>query len=97
MNLNPFNTTCIGLETAEEHQITLNLIRLDIVKLLLLVGGAFVFFTAAKLSRNDAFFYLSGILLGNFASILVLIWFISKLIPKVNSRSLFLNFTFNSF
>lgn len=82
MNLNPFNKTCIGIETAEEYKVSLNLIHLDVIKLALLVGGIFVFFTAPKLSRNDAFFYLSGIFMGNFASILVLIWFLSKLIPK---------------
>lgn len=84
MNLNPFNQTCIGLQTAEEYQVSLNLIRLDLLKLAMLVGGIFVFFSASRLSRNDAFFYLSGISLGNFASVLVLIWFISKLIPKVS-------------
>lgn len=85
MNLNPFNQTCIGIETAKVYRISLNLIRLDLIKLALLIGGIFVFFTAAKLSRNNAFFYLSGVLLGNFASVLVLIWFISKLIPKVKT------------
>ena len=90
VKLNPFNQTCIGIDTAEEYHVSLNLIRLDLVKLALLVGGIFVFFTAAKLSRNNAFFYLSGILLGNFASVLVLIWFISKLFPRVSE----INFNF---
>lgn len=84
MNLNPFNQTCIGLETAEEYKIKLNLIRMDIIKLAMLVGGFLMFFTASSLSNNAAFFYLSGILLGNCASVLILIWFISKLIPKVS-------------
>lgn len=83
MNLNPFNQTCIGLETAEEYKVSLNLIRLDLTKLLLLAGGLLTFFTASSLSRNSAFFYLSAILLGNCASVLVLIYLISKLFPKV--------------
>lgn len=82
MNLNPFNQTCIGLETADEYQVSLNLIRLDLLKLALLAGGAFLFFFASSLSNNDAFFYLTGILSGNFLSILVLVWFISKLFPR---------------
>lgn len=84
MNLNPFNKTCIGLETAEEYQVKLLLIRLDIIKVSMLIGGILMFFTATSLSNNSAFFYLSGVLLGNFASVLILIWFISKLIPKVS-------------
>lgn len=89
MYLNPFNRTCVGLQTAEEYNVTLNLIRLDLIKFALLVGGIFVFFTASKLSRNSAFFYLSGVLLGNVASVLVLIWFISKLIPKVRPDGIY--------
>lgn len=85
MKLNPFNQSCIGLETANEYQVHLQVIRLDLIKLLLLVGGTVMFFSATKLSRNAAFFYISGILVGIFASVLVLIWFMSKLLPKVGS------------
>lgn len=95
MNLNTFNTTCIGLETAEEYQVSLNLIRLDLTKLALLTIGVFVFFSATNLSRNNGFFYIVSVLLGNFASILVLIWFISKLIPKVISYSNLITLTSN--
>lgn len=86
VNLNPFNQTCIGLETAEEYKVSVNLIKLDLTKLLMLVGGLLIFFTAANLSRNSVFFYLTGVLLGNCASILVLIYFLSKLIPKVSLK-----------
>lgn len=88
MNLNPFNKTCIGVESAEEYTVKLNLIRLDLVKFALLFGGIFLFFAAGRLSRNDAFFYLSGISLGNVASILILVWFVSKLFPKVRISSI---------
>lgn len=84
INIDPYNSTCIGIETADEYQVTLNLIRLDVFKLALLIGGLFTFFFAARLSRNSAFFYLSGISVGNVASIVILIWFLSKLFPKVN-------------
>lgn len=84
--LNTFNSTCIGILTAEEYQIFLNLIRLDLVKLALLAVGIFIFFFAENLSRNSLFFYLSGVSVGNVASFLVLIWFISKLFPKVNDN-----------
>lgn len=83
MNLNPFNTTCIGLETAEEYKVSLKLIRTDLLKLAMLAMGLVLFFKASSISRNNFFFYISGIGLGNCASLLVLIWFVSKLIPRV--------------
>lgn len=97
MYLNPFNRTCIGLATAEEYQVSLNLIRLDLIKLALLVGGLFVFFTASTLSGNEAFYYLTGILLGNVASVLITVVFISKLFPRVNCSKLKLSQKFYYF
>jgi hypothetical protein len=84
VKLNPFNHTCIGVSTASEYVVSLQTIKLDLSRLVLLIGGLFVFFLASKLSKNSAFFYICGVLLGVFASVLVLIWFISKLIPKVS-------------
>lgn len=84
IKLNPFNQTCIGIETSSEYFVSLKHIRMDVKKLGLLAGGLLLFFLSAKLSKNSLFFYLCGIFLGIFASVLVLVWFISKLIPKVN-------------
>jgi hypothetical protein len=84
LKLYPFNTTCIGIETSSEYKVNLQLLRVDLTKVILLMTGIFLFFLAPKLSRNSAFYYLCGILLGVSASILVLVWLISKLIPKVN-------------
>jgi NEMP family len=83
--LNPFNQTCIGIETASEYKVMLKKIRMDITKILLFIIGIVVFFLASKLSQNEIFFYLSGMILGVLTSVLILIWFLSKLIPKVCS------------
>lgn len=80
--LNPFNDTCIGIASAEEYKVSLRLITLDLIKLAMLLSGIIVFFAARRLSSNGLFFYLSGISLGNVASLLVLIWFVSKLFPR---------------
>lgn len=82
INLNAFNQTCIGIETSLGYVVEAHQIRLDLSKFILLAGGIITFFLAKKLSDNSAFFYLCGVLLGVFASVLVLIWFASKLIPK---------------
>ena len=86
IKLNPFNQTCIGISTSNEYTVNVLQIRLDLTKFCLLVTGLFLFLLSSKLSKNSAFFYLCGILLGVFASVLVLIWFISKLIPKVSGH-----------
>lgn len=82
MNLNPFNKTCIGMSSAESYSISLNQVQVDPTKLCFLIGGNLLFFMSGVLSHNSLFFYISGISVGNVASLLVLIWFISKLFPR---------------
>ncbi|CAO1405251.1 unnamed protein product [Diamesa hyperborea] len=82
IKLNPFNQSCIGIETGNEYKVFLSLIRMDLTKLTLLFFGIILFFSSAKLSKNSLFFYMTGVLLGVFASFLILIWLCSKLIPK---------------
>lgn len=91
IKLNPFNQSCIGIETANEYKVFLSLIRMDLTKLILLISGVMLFFSSAKLSKNSLFFYMTGVLLGVFASFLILFWFCSKLIPKVSSNFLLLH------
>lgn len=83
LQLDPFNKSCVGVETSSFYTVHLQIIRLDLWRIIYMAVGLFVFFTAASLSQNPLFYYLSGILLGIFASFLVVIYFISKLIPKV--------------
>lgn len=85
IKLDPFNQTCVGIETAHNYTIVLNLIRIDFWKLILLGIGAFIFISAKKLSQTPLFYYLTGIFLGIFASVLVIVYFSSKLFPKVMS------------
>lgn len=82
--MNPFNQTCVGLETAHNYVIELNLIKIDFWKVILLGIALFVFFSAKKLSQTPVFYYLTGIFLGIFASFLVLVYFGSKLFPRVS-------------
>lgn len=83
IKVDPFNQTCVGLETAHNYTIELNLIRIDFWKVILLGLGLFFFMSARKLSQTPLFYYLTGIFLGIFASFLVVAYFASKLFPKV--------------
>lgn len=85
LKLDPFNHTCIGIDSASEYVVTLQTIKVDLSKFGMLVGGLLLFFLSSKLSRNSAFYYLSGVLIGSSASVLVIMWLLSKFIPKVSS------------
>lgn len=83
IKIDPFNQTCVGVETAHKYSIQLSIVRIDFGKIFLLVAGLLLFFYARVLSQTPLFYYLTGILLGICASFLVLVYFGSKLLPKV--------------
>ncbi|KAJ8918149.1 hypothetical protein NQ315_011606 [Exocentrus adspersus] len=84
IKLNPFNTSCIGIVSRDPYSVSLKVIRIDLWKVLLLVFGFLLFTTAGSLSSNKVFHYICGVSFGICASILILIYFISKLFPKRN-------------
>lgn len=84
IKIDPFNQTCIGIETAHKYTVNLNMVRIDLGKIILLVVGLLLFFYAKTLSQTPLFYYLTGICVGIFASFLVLVYFTSKIIPKVS-------------
>lgn len=99
IKLDPFNKSCIGIETKRNYVVSLNVIRkscsfcfflkhyfsgVDYWKVVLLVFGIFLFISADKLSQNTMFYYICGVTLGICTSFLILIYFLSKLFPKVN-------------
>lgn len=86
INLNPFNQTCVGIETAHQYKVYINLIRIDFWKVILMTIGLLIFFAASQFSETPLFYYTTGILLGIFASLLVVVYFLAKLFPKVSCR-----------
>lgn len=85
IKIDPFNQTCVGIETPHKYTVQLNMVRLDLGKIILLTAGLILFFYARTLSQTPLFYYLTGIFLGIFASFLVLVWFSSKIIPRVSN------------
>ncbi|XP_066586493.1 nuclear envelope integral membrane protein-like isoform X2 [Prorops nasuta] len=86
MKINPFKDTCIGVYMHNYNQCsyvaTLTQITFDLNKISAMAVGAVLFFSAPKLSNNSLFYYISGISLGVTTSILILIYFVSKLFPR---------------
>lgn len=48
------------------------------------IGGFILFWSAHKLSRNPFFYYITGVTLGVTFSILILVWFVGKLVGRVS-------------
>ncbi|KAJ8937441.1 hypothetical protein NQ314_011830 [Rhamnusium bicolor] len=82
IKLNPFNTSCIGIDSKDPYTVHLNIIRIDFWKLLLLGVGVLLFISAGKLSTNTLFHYICGVSLGICASCLILIYFVSRIFPR---------------
>lgn len=82
VHLNPFNQSCIGIDASVPFKVHMNLVRIDFWRVLVLFSGLFVFFAAPNLSENALFYYLSGILVGISASFLIVVYLVSKLIPR---------------
>ncbi|KAL1509445.1 hypothetical protein ABEB36_004180 [Hypothenemus hampei] len=82
IKFNPFNSSCIGVESRDSYSVQLKVIRIDLWRVLSVLLGIMLFLSAAPLSNNTIFHYLCGVSFGIFASFLILIYFISKLLPK---------------
>ncbi|KAJ9598587.1 hypothetical protein L9F63_010716 [Diploptera punctata] len=82
IELDPFNQSCVGIDTREPYRIFLNIIRIDYWRVLLLAAGILLVFSARKLSSNALFYYIVGITFGVCASFLILVYMMSKFLPK---------------
>ncbi len=79
---NPFNTSCIGIESSSDYKVHLQFIRIDFWRVALCTAGLAFIVLARKLSQNSLFFYFCGVMIGICASFLVLFYLMQKLIPK---------------
>ncbi|XP_055389506.1 nuclear envelope integral membrane protein-like [Condylostylus longicornis] len=82
MRLNPFNQTCIGIDTLQPYTIRLNLIRVDFWKFFTFCIVILIFLYSAKMSQNSLFYYIAGVSLGICASFLILFYLAGKLFPR---------------
>ncbi|CAB3239492.1 unnamed protein product [Arctia plantaginis] len=77
-----FGPTCMAVNTKERHTIDLQVLRVDIWRILLMASGIILISSSRGLSANPLFFYLCGIFVGVFASFMVLVYYVSKLLPR---------------
>ncbi|XP_049869957.1 nuclear envelope integral membrane protein 1 isoform X2 [Pectinophora gossypiella] len=77
-----FSPSCMAINTKQRHGFDLQVIRVDLWRVLLMFFGIGLIFASGVLSGNPVFFYICGILVGVFASFMVLVYYVSKLLPK---------------
>ncbi|XP_041970190.1 nuclear envelope integral membrane protein 1a isoform X2 [Aricia agestis] len=82
VSINLFSTTCMAINTKINHSIELQIQRVDLWRVVLMAVGIGLIFSSRTLSNNPVFFYLCGILVGTSASFMVLVYYVSKLLPK---------------
>lgn len=58
----------------------------DVWKIAYMILGILIFWSGKRLSQNTLFYYLCGITLGVTTSVIILIYFVGKLFPKVRKN-----------
>ncbi|XP_054714490.1 nuclear envelope integral membrane protein-like isoform X2 [Uloborus diversus] len=77
-----FSPYCIGIKTKEKYAFHLQVRVVNYWKFLQFIIGIILFLSAPSLSRNSFFHYTSGVSMGVLASLLVLIYVMSRFVPK---------------
>ncbi|XP_074653008.1 nuclear envelope integral membrane protein 1-like [Tubulanus polymorphus] len=82
VGLDAFDANYVIVSSESTYEITLQSTRLEPMFIAMVAVGFVLFFSAAKLSRNALFYYSTGIGIGIIASILILLYVMSRFIPK---------------
>ncbi|BFG01870.1 nuclear envelope integral membrane protein 1 [Drosophila madeirensis] len=82
IHLSPFEPQCIGVSSRQPYNVRLLHAHCDVWRLLQFGLGALVFWSSRSLAKNSIFYYLAGIMLGIFGSLLLIISLTSKLFPR---------------
>jgi len=80
--LDPFHSSCFSIRTESNFKININSFVFDNKRLAMFIVGLLLFRYSDRLSHNSLFYYLCGITIGVTTSFLIIILFISRLIPK---------------
>ncbi|CAH0725340.1 unnamed protein product, partial [Brenthis ino] len=82
VSLDLFTPTCMAINTKQKHSIELHIQRVDIWRVFMMVIGITLIYASRSLSANPVFFYICGIVIGVSASFMVLVYYISKFLPR---------------
>ena len=92
IRISTFEPSCVGILTREQYRISLLVKRVDYISVIMTFIGLAVFYYAKDLCRNAFFHYTTGVGMGIFLSLVVIIYFIQK---RVSSWLTFLLIKFS--
>lgn len=80
--ISPFNDSCIGLVTRKTCMIAYSFHSLDVSLVAFFLLGLFLFLSADNLSKNTMLYYGSGIGMGVFMSLIIIMFLFSRFMHK---------------
>lgn len=80
--LDLYNQSCVGIATADSFRLYMRIRWIDFWRVACLGIGILLFFTAPHLAQNAFFHYTTGITFGVCGSLLIIVYIISRYIPK---------------
>ena len=78
IRISTFEPSCVGILTREQYRISLLVKRVDYIYVIMTFIGLALFYYAKDLCRNVFFHYTTGVGMGIFLSLVVIIYFIQK-------------------
>ncbi|XP_054272480.1 nuclear envelope integral membrane protein-like [Macrosteles quadrilineatus] len=88
ISLDPFNTTCLGIDTGNDYTLKVSVTRVNKVFLGMFIVGTLLFLLAPLLVHEPLCFYIFGVIFGILASLLIVLYFILNLLPLKKSATI---------
>ena len=90
IKLHTFEPSCVGILTRDAYTISLMIKKVDYALVVMTFIGIALFYYAKELCRNVFFHYTTGVGMGIFLSLIVIIYFIQKRVRKSSICRIFL-------
>lgn len=78
----PFETKCVGIQSDSSYRFHFKVLNIDFFKVIQCLAGVALFFSAKTLVRSRLVFYSGGTSVGVVASLLIIVFVVSRFIPR---------------
>lgn len=82
IRMSPLKESCLGVDSEMEYTLEGKMRAFDLLYVGMFIAGVIVFCCAPMFSRSVFFHYSSGVAIGVLASLLIIIYILSRFIPK---------------
>jgi len=89
-SLTTYSRYCIGIESKEPFAVFLRIKNVDVLRVLCFSVAIFLYFLSPSIAQNILFHYMTGSLIGVVGSLVVILFLLSKFIPKRSGAVTFL-------